>query len=238
MAIVAPAPLVTPAPPGYGRAHGRVTVFASRAGATVPLAGATVRPYVPGTETPWPEPLYRGRGRPLPRPVPGGGGRLRGGEPVGGHAGPGRVVLRVPGVRGAGRVVLDLEPPPAAEPRTRPTTTSPGRKATSSYAPLPHLTEEDAHPVSPAPPETCSSGGRTASSCPPSPGQKAPRGNQGNRGRQALGGPAARGTGGRPASTVPGPQGPAGADGAPGAQGPAGPAGVGGAPPGVPPARC
>jgi hypothetical protein len=58
VAIVAPAPLVTPAPPGYGRAHGRVTVFASRAGATVPLAGATVRPYVPGSEIPWPEPLY------------------------------------------------------------------------------------------------------------------------------------------------------------------------------------
>lgn len=111
MAIVAPAPLVTPAPPGYGRAHGRVTVFASRAGATVPLAGATVRPYVPGTETPWADPLYGDESALSPL-----------GFPVAADASgaislwadtPERLELSVtyPGY-GAQRVLLDLEFPP------------------------------------------------------------------------------------------------------------------------------
>ena len=111
VAPAAPAPLVTPAPPGYGRAFGRVTVFASRAGATVPLAGATVRPYAPGTETAWTEPLYGDESALSPL-----------GFPVAADASgaislwadtPERLELSVtyPGY-GAQRVLLDLEFPP------------------------------------------------------------------------------------------------------------------------------
>ena len=40
------------------RASGRVTVLAPRAGATAPLLGATVYPVLPGSDVPWPGPLY------------------------------------------------------------------------------------------------------------------------------------------------------------------------------------
>lgn len=48
---------------GYGRAFGRVTVtgylgMGYEGGRTVPLHGAQVRAYVPGTDTVWPDPLY------------------------------------------------------------------------------------------------------------------------------------------------------------------------------------
>ncbi len=56
-AIILPPP-PTPEAPEVARASGRVTVFGSRGGRAVPLAFVSVRAYVPGTDTPWPDPLY------------------------------------------------------------------------------------------------------------------------------------------------------------------------------------
>jgi hypothetical protein len=101
----------TPAAPGYGRAFGRVTVFASRYGTTVPLAGATVRAYVPGTATPWTGALYDDESATAPVAFPiladaSGAVALWAAEPD-------RVELEcVYAGYGAQRIVLDLEFPP------------------------------------------------------------------------------------------------------------------------------
>jgi hypothetical protein len=101
----------TPAAPGYGRAFGRVTVFASRYGTTVPLAGATVRAYVPGTATAWTGALYDDESATAPVAFPiladaSGAVALWAAEPD-------RVELEcVYAGYGAQRIVLDLEFPP------------------------------------------------------------------------------------------------------------------------------
>lgn len=114
-ALVPAGPLRAGAPV---RATGRLTVYASRKGRRVPLAGAAVWPYVPGTAVLWPHPLYGGAQAQEPLDLPW-------------YAGPdgvvevwadasGRLELEVqaPGY-GARRVLLDVldpEPPPVVAP--------------------------------------------------------------------------------------------------------------------------
>lgn len=107
-------PSVLALPPGFGRAFGRTTVFGFQRGVTVPLPGVAVRAYVPGSSTPWPDPLYAEEDATTPVAFPvatdaTGAIALWGGEP-------GRVELEcsAPGY-GTQRVVLDLEPPPPAD---------------------------------------------------------------------------------------------------------------------------
>jgi hypothetical protein len=96
----------------YTRAVGQTTAFGVRYGASIPLAGALVRAYAPGTETPWPEPLYGDPGATAPLSFP-----VRtdaSGQLALWADAPARVELRyqMPGYA-TERSLLDLEPPPA-----------------------------------------------------------------------------------------------------------------------------
>lgn len=112
--MVIVAPLGPPAPPGFTRAFGRATVFGFQRGVTVPLVGAYVRAYVPGTDSTWPDPLYDDEGATAPAHFPlfvdgGGSVSLWAAEPC-------RVELAcsMAGYETT-RVVLDIEFPPDYE---------------------------------------------------------------------------------------------------------------------------
>ena len=64
------APLVVPRAPGFARAFGRATVFGYQRGVTVPLPGVTITAYAPGTDTPWPDPLYLDESGTVPATFP------------------------------------------------------------------------------------------------------------------------------------------------------------------------
>jgi hypothetical protein len=107
-------PLAAPLPPGFGRAFGRTTVFGYQRGVTVPLPGVLVAPFVPGTTTPWPDPLYLDESDAAPAVFPvatdaTGAIALWGAEP-------GRLELECRAVGyGTQRVILDLEVPPPSD---------------------------------------------------------------------------------------------------------------------------
>lgn len=189
----------------YGRAFGQVTVFGAQEGAAVPLAGALVWAYAPGTETPWSGALYGDPGAltPLAFPV----STDASGQLALWADTPARVELRyqMPGYE-AERTLLDLEPPPVE----------------GGGPPGP------AGPPGPEGPE----GPQGDPGAPGATGATGPQGSQGVQGVQGVQGPTGLTGPTGPAgadSTVPGPQGPQGlkgdpgAPGAPGAQGPAGP---------------
>ena len=99
----------------YTRAFGQTTVFGFRYGQAVPLAGALVWAYAPGTETPWAAPLYGDPGATAPLSVPGEHRRQRAARAVGGRPGAGGAAL--PGARVRGRA--DAARPGAASRRGR-----------------------------------------------------------------------------------------------------------------------
>jgi len=101
----------TPRAPGFARAYGRVTVSGYEYGRVIPLAGAAVWAYQPGSVTPWPSPLFTDEAGTTPATFPvhtddSGALELWAEEP-------GRVELRC---QASGylvqTVVLDLEPVP------------------------------------------------------------------------------------------------------------------------------
>ena len=81
----------------FGRSMGQTTVFGAFAGATVPLGGAAVTVYEPGTDVLWSGPLYGGATAHVAAGAPGGDRPQRAAGAVGGRAGPGGTAL--PGAR-------------------------------------------------------------------------------------------------------------------------------------------
>lgn len=161
---------VTRTSPGFGRAFGRVTVSGYlgkgyEGGRQVPLVGAAVRAYVPGTSTPWPDPLYLDEGDTVPVAFPvatdeAGAVQLWADAPA-------RLELVCDASGYAPqRVLLDLEPPPPvntddpypvyatdqdladhlAAPDAHPRYLTPD-EADELYTPLAHTTAPDPHPV-------------------------------------------------------------------------------------------
>jgi len=231
-------------PPGFGRAFGRATVFGYQRGVTVPLPGVAVRAYVPGSATPWPDPLYADEDATVPVVFPvatdaTGAVALWADEP-------GRVELECSApAYGTQRVVLDLEPPPDVA--------AGGDDPYPIYATdqdlADHIAAPDAHPrymtpdegdelYSPRPdPDPTNvaevrAGGLFVPAVAGPAGPTGPQGPMGPTGAAGATGPQGpQGPAGAD-STVPGPQGPAGATGpqgpagATGAQGPKGDQGV------------
>lgn len=113
MALTVPPPTTNllELPPGFTRAYGRAVVFGYLNGATAPLPGVLVRAYVPGTDTPWPDPLYLDESATIPAVFPvatNASGAVELWAPA-----PGRAELMCTSVGWVGqRVVLDLEPTP------------------------------------------------------------------------------------------------------------------------------
>lgn len=97
----------------FTRAFGQTTVFGFLRGASVPLAGALVWAYTPGTETPWGGALYGDPGATVPLAFP--VSTDASGQLALWADAPGRVELRYQAVGyEAERTLLDLEPPPVA----------------------------------------------------------------------------------------------------------------------------
>jgi hypothetical protein len=119
--VLLPAALAAPpAPPApvlraadFTRAVGQTTVLGSRQGVAVPLSGAAVRAYVPGTSTPWPDPLYADEAATTPVTFPVAADDS--GQVALWADAPGRVELEVtaPGWV-TERLVLDLDAPPVS----------------------------------------------------------------------------------------------------------------------------
>jgi len=97
----------------YGRAFGQTTVFGAQRGGSVPLAGVAVWAYAPGTETPWPDPLYGDPEATVPLALP--AATDASGQLALWADAPARIELRyqAPGYAPE-RTLLDLEPPPGA----------------------------------------------------------------------------------------------------------------------------
>lgn len=111
MAIVVNGAPRAPKAPGFARAFGRATVFGFQRGVTVPLAGVAVQALVPGSDAPWPDPLYTDESDTTPAvfPVP----TDAGGAVALWSDTAGRVELLATATGyGPQRVVLDLEYPP------------------------------------------------------------------------------------------------------------------------------
>lgn len=133
---------------GFGRSFGRVVVSGYlgkgyEGGRQVPLVGAAVRAYVPGTSTPWPDPLYLDEADTVPVTFPVGTDEA-GVVQLWADA-PGRLELECDASGYAPqRLVLDLEPPPDAPAPT------PGPDPYPQYATdqdlADHIAAPDAHP--------------------------------------------------------------------------------------------
>ena len=217
-----PAPLALPPPRGdrsvspvgavpreadYGRSVGHATVFGAAPWGSVPLAGARVWPYEPGTEAPWPGALYGSAGAtaPLAFPV----ATDASGQLALWADAPARIELRyeAPGYAPE-RALLDLEPPPATVEGPVGETGPPGPQGPQGVP------------------------GATGATGPQ--GQQGPTGPQGTKGDTGAQGvqgvPGDPGPAGTPGPTgAEGPAGPTGPTGSTGAQGPQGPQGAEGA---------